>query len=193
MTTAPSVRRPALVESVRYVLHCPSILRPLSLSLADPTLRMLRWTSAQLRFHLVSEDGVPDRLIIPRQVFSIAPPQWLARQFIPITHDLIPHPSGPRRRHWFRCPACERRCSLLYLPDGEDRFACRVCLGVVHRSWRDRLHTAVPSLEATLSGLTAPRRRTASFVGLTARLRWIEEGKGRHRRWRGEGRGYRAA
>jgi hypothetical protein len=35
------------------------------------------------------------------------------------------------RRHWFSCPACGRRCRILY---GADRFRCRRCLGARYAS-----------------------------------------------------------
>jgi len=30
-------------------------------------------------------------------------------------------------RRWFLCPACQRRCRILYQPPGEMVFACRLC------------------------------------------------------------------
>ena len=30
-------------------------------------------------------------------------------------------------RVWFGCPACGRRAGVLYLPPGQQRFACRTC------------------------------------------------------------------
>jgi len=32
------------------------------------------------------------------------------------------------------CPGCRRRCSVLYLPPGESRFACRLCHNLAYRS-----------------------------------------------------------
>lgn len=37
-------------------------------------------------------------------------------------------------RWWWECPACRRRCGLLYLPAGRDRLACRVCCRLAYAS-----------------------------------------------------------
>ena len=53
------------------------------------------------------------------------------------------------RRPWFTCPACERRCALLYYRRG--RFGCRTCQGLAYRSQREsrrnhkRHRTEVPT------------------------------------------------
>jgi len=39
---------------------------------------------------------------------------------------------GPR---WgFRCPVCNRPCRKIYLPPGNNRFACRICHGLTYAS-----------------------------------------------------------
>ena len=39
-------------------------------------------------------------------------------------------PFGPLRQ-WFQCPACNRRCRVLY---GGERFRCRLCQGLTYES-----------------------------------------------------------
>ncbi len=42
---------------------------------------------------------------------------------------------GPR---WgFRCPVCNRACRKIYLPPGDNRFACRICHRLTYRSCRE--------------------------------------------------------
>jgi len=40
-------------------------------------------------------------------------------------------------RPWFQCPWCQVRRGRLYLPPGEERFACRECYDLQYRSSRD--------------------------------------------------------
>ena len=59
---------------------------------------------------------------------------------IPITQD-IPllttelHSGG--KRYWFSCPNCRRRVGKLHLPYGADRFLCRSCYDLTHRSCQE--------------------------------------------------------
>jgi hypothetical protein len=51
-------------------------------------------------------------------------------ELVPITTtEASKHLGG--RRHWFVCPACRRRCCILY---GGTRFRCRLCRGAVYES-----------------------------------------------------------
>jgi hypothetical protein len=43
------------------------------------------------------------------------------------------------RRPWWCCPACGRRCGVLYLPPGAGRFACRRCYDLAYASQQDRM------------------------------------------------------
>lgn len=49
------------------------------------------------------------------------------------------HPGS--KRFYFKCPglngSCGRRVGKLYLPPGEDRFACRVCHNLTYRSCKE--------------------------------------------------------
>ena len=179
----PCTRR-ALVESVPVVLNPRCLRLPAIPTAADPARpwRIARLSCGQLWFLVDQSDGVPVRFTIPRQAFSIDPPRWLAPQTIPIVHDLIAHPAGVRRRPWFLCPACERRCARLYLPDGQDRFACRLCFSLVHRSWKERWHKAIPTLHTLTTTSPFP---SSGIQALPVLLRWANEGKGRKRHWRG--------
>ncbi|MGB2820949.1 MAG: hypothetical protein WBF17_08210, partial [Phycisphaerae bacterium] len=49
------------------------------------------------------------------------------------------------RRDWFLCPACRRRAGVLYLPEGERLFACRLCHGLCYRSQQVRRPTSIRS------------------------------------------------
>lgn len=173
--------RRALVESVLLVLTPGRCLHLSPCSLADPSLRVLSWPllSAQFQFHLVTApDGVPVHLDLPRQPLTINPPRWLPSQSIPIAHDLISHPTRPRRRPKFRCPACEHGCSRLYLPDDRERFTCRQCCGLVHRSWVQRWHTVIPTPTPNCVGTVPPLTILRAYEVWE---RWLTEGKGRHR------------
>ena len=174
-------RRCALVESVPIVLTPRCLRLPPQPNLADPSRpwRLAQWSSSKLRFQVkAGGDGVPVSLTIPLQPVSVDPPRWLPQQSIPIAHDLIPHLTGLRRRPCFRCPACERRCARLYLPDDRDRFACRPCCGLVHSSWVQRWHTAIPTPTSVSVGTVAP---LAILRAYEVWERWLTEGKGRHR------------
>ena len=47
-------------------------------------------------------------------------PIGLARSRMPYGGDRV----------WFCCPACDRRAGVLYLPPGQQQFACRACHGL---------------------------------------------------------------
>ena len=40
-------------------------------------------------------------------------------------------------RWWFFCPACDRRCRILYLPSDEIYFACRICHNLTYESQQE--------------------------------------------------------
>ena len=174
----------ALVESVPIVLNPRCLRLPAIPTPADPARpwRIARLSCGQLWFRLDQSDAVPVRLTIPRQAFNIDPPRWLAPQTIPIVHDLIAHPAGVRRRPWFLCPACERRCARLYLPDGQDCFACRLCCRLEYRS---RATTHWRSYRAAGNPFALGPRHLANPSVFALCLRWSIEGKGRKRYWRG--------
>lgn len=168
-----------LVESVPIVLT-PRCLRLPALS---DSSRLSCWQTGSVRFTVwVAPDGVPVSLRLPKQIVSARPLRVLPAQRIPLASDFIAHPTGPRRRFWLRCPRreCRRACSRLYLPDGETRFACRECWGLVYRS-RDATHWR------TYLAAADPRSRSALALlpTLPLLLRWHTEGKGRKRYWRG--------
>jgi hypothetical protein len=183
-TTKPVHPRRALVESVAIVLNPRCLRLPAIPTPADPARpwRIARLSCGQLWFRVDQSDGVPVRLIIPRQAFSIDPPRWLAPQTIPIVHDLIAHPAGVRRRPWFLCPACERRCARLYLPDGQNCFACRLCCNLEYDS---RASTHWRSYRAARNPFALGPRLFANPSVFALCLRWSIEGKGRKRYWRG--------
>lgn len=184
----------ALVESVPIVLTRQCLRLPPRPNLADPSRpwRVALWSGSQLRFHLnVAGDGVPVALSIPPQPVCFNPPRWIPPQTIPIAHDFIPHPTGLRRRPWFRCPACQRPCTRLYLPDDEGRFACRLCFNLEYRSHSSihwRVYRAAVQAGPSLSippSLSINQRIRALAVW----YRWRTEGKGRKRSWRGKEQG----
>ncbi len=59
-------------------------------------------------------------------------------------------------RPWYRCPACDRRVSALYLPPDADRFACRHCHDLAYPSQRmsenDRLLERSRAIQRRLGG-----------------------------------------
>jgi hypothetical protein len=79
--------------------------------------------------------------------------EWLLGDSLTITHapahppcdpvtytvklDYTAMPSGGFR-WWWKCPACERRVDLLYLPKDRDQMACRGCCGLSYRSQHTR-------------------------------------------------------
>ena len=71
-------------------------------------------------------------------------------------------------RWWFRCPNCNRRCRILYLPPGRDYFLCRICHNLTYTSQQvgktkfNRLLDAVtiiPELERQLLRTRSSRKR----------------------------------
>ncbi len=42
-----------------------------------------------------------------------------------------------RHRWWFRCPSCDRRCRIVYLPPGQKYFACRICHNLTYTSQQE--------------------------------------------------------
>ncbi|MGI9862666.1 hypothetical protein SDD30_14905 [Moorella naiadis] len=38
---------------------------------------------------------------------------------------------------WFLCPICGRKTPRLYLPPEGDGFACRKCLALAYRAWKE--------------------------------------------------------
>lgn len=97
------------------------------------------------------------------------------------------------QRHWFGCPACGRRCRILY---GTDRFRCRRCLGaryssqyqdkamtIAHRRWRLRSfleeHGAVSLVQGLDAGMPPkpPGMRQKTYRRLCALDQLLE------RRW----------
>jgi len=63
---------------------------------------------------------------------TLSTPDWW--QYVEL--ERLPCLGGRQRRWWFRCPAprCGSRRAFLYARSAEGRFACRACLGLVHRS-----------------------------------------------------------
>jgi hypothetical protein len=51
----------------------------------------------------------------------------------PIAFQSTPTPWGARR-YWLTCPACGRRVGKVYLPPGDQYFACRRCHDLAYRS-----------------------------------------------------------
>jgi hypothetical protein len=70
----------------------------------------------------------PQRFVVQLRVRwqSLAPEVITSVDLEPTT------PTYGGRRWWFRCPGCERRCRVLYLPHGGSRFGCRVCLDLAY-------------------------------------------------------------
>ncbi len=169
----------ALVESVSIVLT-PRCLR---LPLLRDGSRLACWQTGSVRFTVtIAPDGVPVSLRLPKQIVSAHPLRVLPAQRIPLACDFILHPAGLRRRYWFRCPrrACRRRCARLYLPDGQDRFACRLCYRLLYTSTSRQRRQLTAAATAAL-----PPTTLATIAALPLWLRWQAEGKGRHREWRG--------
>lgn len=177
--------RRALVESVAIVLSPRCLRFPPMPNLADPSRpwRLARWSAGQVRFQVaLASDGVPVSLTIPRQPVSIDPLRWLPQQTIPLTSDFISHRAGLHRRPWFRCPRrqCRRRCARLYLPDGQDLFACRHCYRLLYSSTLAQRRQLTAAARAAL-----PPTSPSLIAALPLWYRWHTEGKGRKKFWRG--------
>ncbi len=74
--------------------------------------------------------------------------------------DADPMPRRGGRRHYIRCPSCDRRCLVLYVaPLSPHRLGCRVCLDLRYESQRQcaetRLATKSRKIRAKLSGDTS--------------------------------------
>lgn len=55
------------------------------------------------------------------------------------------------QRWWFRCPACSRRCRILYLPFDGSMFACRQCHRLTYPSQQEYKSLASRTIEALFS------------------------------------------
>ena len=86
---------------------------------------------------------------------------------------------SPRKRYYFRCPGlnrsfpCRKRVSKLYMPRGEDRFACRECHDLTYRACKEhekRVDALRKSPEELVRALDSPRameRVRAAQAGLS--------------------------
>lgn len=52
------------------------------------------------------------------------------------------------QRWWFRCPACNRRCRILYLAPGSVYFACRICHDLTYTSQQEGRNRWSPLFDA---------------------------------------------
>lgn len=55
------------------------------------------------------------------------------------------------QRWWFWCPACSRRCRILYLPFDESMFACRQCHRQTYPSQQEYRSLASRTIEVLFS------------------------------------------
>ena len=191
--------RHALVESVPLVLT-PKLLR---VPRSPDHSAVLLWPSvpAQLRFQVtLAGDGIPVRITIRRQPLTFSPPRWVPEQTVRLLSTFIHHPSGLRRRYWFRCPSrsCHRRvASLILFPDhltrSRSRFLCRSCLRAAFPNCLPRPSDSIHQL--TYLAARDPFNLSSSSPRLTLRrqlraipvwLRWQTEGR------KGKGRGLEA-
>jgi hypothetical protein len=62
---------------------------------------------------------------------------WYSNYTVPVTYSHA-GPCGRGMRVWWRCPKCNRRCGILYMPPGSDTFACRICHDLVYQVQMDR-------------------------------------------------------
>jgi hypothetical protein len=80
-------------------------------------------------------------------------------------------------RHWFHCPACNRRCEVLYLRAG--RFACRHCQRVAYTSQSggvmDRMAHKMHKLRARIENGRPKGMRWANYERLIEQVCTIEE------------------
>ena len=54
------------------------------------------------------------------------------------------------QRWWFLCPACHRRCRVLYLAPGSVYFACRICHNLTYTSQQEGRNKWSPFFDAIM-------------------------------------------
>lgn len=89
---------------------------------------------------------------------------------IGLTYTLTPWGS---RRYWWTCPACGRRCGVLYMPPGVARFACRACHDLTYTTCQES-HSGERFLAALLANTSMGDITPAEYEALIA---WDREGK----------------
>ena len=72
------------------------------------------------------------------------------------------------KRWWFRCPNCNRRCRILYLPPRGEYFLCRLCHNLTYESQQEGItkfssmfnaFSKIPELEKRLGRTRSSRKR----------------------------------
>ncbi len=86
----------------------------------------LSWTrggqpAGAISYDVEYANGNPNRL---RLTYTITDSGVKVDYSMPIVFTLTPWGSP---RYWLLCPDCGRRCGMLYLPPGWQRFTCRLC------------------------------------------------------------------
>jgi hypothetical protein len=85
-------------------------------------------------------------LVLPYEIMSVGKRSRCLRVTYLVESNGIPYPAelGIRltttklvsggSRWWFECPKCNKRMGKLYLPPGENAFACRLCYNLTYQS-----------------------------------------------------------
>jgi len=114
----------------------------LSISVSDFTGKMnecitgcLQWVNDLTEETLFSLDylRLPHDDTKPVLVLAYKINNDLIKQYI---HFQSSKPFFGGMRWWLRCPLCNRRVKLLYMPHKDSLFACRICHRLAYRSCR---------------------------------------------------------
>ena len=104
----------------------------------------------------------------------------------PVTIESTPCHFGGKR-WWFWCPACGRRCRILYVSGASDYFACRICLNLTYRSQQEgqnkwdrvvKLLRDCPELQRRFNRTRSPRKRVfllKKIAQLVRGAKWLTD------------------
>lgn len=85
------------------------------------------------------------------------------------------------KRMWIACPACRRRCVVLYGVDNRNRFSCRLCMDLAYpceaESVTQRLWRKQAKLEALIEpdGRRPKRMHRRTYEGVCDRIDAVED------------------
>ena len=117
----------------------------------------------------ISIQTTRDSAVLSYRIKDFRSDEWQdKRQFVPVVRTPCNYGGW---RNWFQCPACNRRCELLYLR--ASRFACRRCQKVAYTS---QSGGPIDRLTHKLHKLCAPVQS-----GKPSRMRWVTFNKLRDR------------
>lgn len=123
----------------------------------------------------ISVETTQDSAILSYRIKDFRGDDWQEKmQFVPVVRTACNYGGW---RNWFQCPACNRRCELLYLR--ASRFACRYCQKVAYTSQSggpiERLTHKLHTLRARIERGKPRGMRWATYERLWERANGTED------------------